>query len=141
MVRASDRARRILRSAAVSFTRSARAPIWRGKRDHSPLRIFQKGQNHSRQLVEPWLVLLFGWWVLLCIVSLWSWSWLWSWCVWCGTMKNPVCPSKTLPCVHSKRPRVYRHHAHMCFNMCAWCRHTRVPDFALLGHKSPPFGC
>ena len=22
------------------------------------------------------------------------------------------------PCVHSKRPRVYRHHAHMCFNMC-----------------------
>ena len=25
----------------------------------------------------------------------------------------------------SKRPRVYRHHTHMCFNMCAWCRHTR----------------
>ena len=37
------------------------------------------------------------------------------------------------PCVRSKRPlsldskrlRVYRHHAHMCFNMSAWCRHTR----------------
>ena len=26
--------------------------------------------------------------------------------------ENPVCPSKTPPCVHSKRPRVYRHHAH-----------------------------
>ena len=30
------------------------------------------------------------------------------------------------PCVHSKRPRVSRQHAHMLFNMCAWCRHTRV---------------
>ena len=29
------------------------------------------------------------------------------------------------PCVRSKRLRVYRHHAHMCLNMCAWCRHTR----------------
>ena len=33
--------------------------------------------------------------------------------------------SKTSPCVRSKRPRVFRHHAHMCFNMCAWCRYTR----------------
>ena len=24
-----------------------------------------------------------------------------------------------------KSLRVYRHHAHMCFNMCAWCRYTR----------------
>ena len=36
-----------------------------------------------------------------------------------------MCPLKTCPCVRSKRPRVYRHHAHMCFNMCAWCRYTR----------------
>ena len=49
-------------------------------------------------------------------------------CVCYGTVtkreKNRV-DSKTPPCVHSKRPRVCRHHAHMCFNMCAWCRHTR----------------
>ena len=37
----------------------------------------------------------------------------------------PVCPLKTPPCVDSKRPRVCRHHAHMCFNMWAWCRYTR----------------
>ena len=30
-----------------------------------------------------------------------------------------------VPCVRSKRPRVCRQHAHMCFNMCACCRHTR----------------
>ena len=29
------------------------------------------------------------------------------------------------PCVRSTRPRICRQHAHMCFNMCAWCRHTR----------------
>ena len=45
------------------------------------------------------------------------------WCVvvfgvWCGTQKKP-------PCVDSKRPRVYRHHAHMCQNMRAWCRYTQ----------------
>ena len=51
-------------------------------------------------------------------------------CVWCcvvcvvwrvarlGTQKKP-------PCVDSKRPRVYRHHAHTCYHMCAWCRYTR----------------
>ena len=37
----------------------------------------------------------------------------------------PVCLFKTSPCVRSKRHRVFRHHAHMCFNMCAWCRYTR----------------
>ena len=37
----------------------------------------------------------------------------------------PVCPFKTSPCVRSKRPRVYRHHAHILKLMCAWCRHTR----------------
>ena len=44
--------------------------------------------------------------------------------VWCETQKNPVCPFKTSPCVRSQRPRVCRHHAHSCFNMCAWCRYT-----------------
>ena len=29
------------------------------------------------------------------------------------------------PCVRSKRPRVYWHHAHMLKHMCAWCRHAR----------------
>ena len=42
--------------------------------------------------------------------------------VWCvarlGTQKQP-------PCVDSKRPRVYRHHAHICYHMCAWCLYTR----------------
>ena len=51
--------------------------------------------------------------VVLCLVV---------WCV-CGVLcgvvcvvwhrENPVCPLKTCPCVRSKRPRVYRHHAHM----------------------------
>ena len=35
---------------------------------------------------------------------------------------TPPCP----PCVHSKRPRVYWHHAHMLKHMCACCRHTRA---------------
>ena len=37
----------------------------------------------------------------------------------------PCVCTKRSPCVDSKRPRVYRHHAHMCFNICAWCQHTR----------------
>ena len=45
--------------------------------------------------------------------------------VWCvarlGTQKKP-------PCVGSKRLRVYRHHAHMCYHMRAWCRYTRGRD-------------
>ena len=43
------------------------------------------------------------------------------WCVfgvWCGTQKKP-------PCVDSKRPRVFRHHARMCQNMRAWWRYTQ----------------
>ena len=35
----------------------------------------------------------------------------------CGTLKkrkNPCVGPKTSPCVHSKRPRVCRHHAHLC---------------------------
>ena len=39
--------------------------------------------------------------------------------------KPHVSTHKTPPCVRSKRPRVHQHHAHMCFNMCAWCRYTR----------------
>ena len=42
--------------------------------------------------------------------------------VWCGALKNPV----TSPCVRPKRPRVYRHHAHMLKHVCAWCRYTRA---------------
>ena len=30
-----------------------------------------------------------------------------------------MCRFNTPPCVHSKRPRVCRQHAHTCFNMCA----------------------
>ena len=37
------------------------------------------------------------------------------------TGDDPAC----LPCNVQNVPRVYRHHAHMCFNMCAWCRYTR----------------
>ena len=37
----------------------------------------------------------------------------------------PVCRFKMPPCVRSKRLRVCRHHAHMCFNMTAWCQYTR----------------
>ena len=64
-------------------------------------------------------------------VSLWSWCCWWSWCVFGvrHTEKNvekPVCGfSDTPPCVRSKRPRVYRHHAHMLKHVCAWCRYTR----------------
>ena len=57
------------------------------------------------------------------------WLWLWSWCVcavWCGTLKKPpVYRFKTPPCVHPKRLRVCRHHAHMLKLMCAWCQYTR----------------
>ena len=35
-----------------------------------------------------------------------------------------VCTKRT-PCVDSKRFRVYRHHAHMWKQMCAWCWYTR----------------
>ena len=38
---------------------------------------------------------------------------------------SSVCPSQKPPCVDSKRPRVYRHHARMWYHMCAWCRYTR----------------
>ena len=45
--------------------------------------------------------------------------------VWCDTLKNPACPLNTSPCVRPKRPRLYRHHAHMLKHVCAWCRYTR----------------
>ena len=40
-------------------------------------------------------------------------------------MTPPVCRPKTPPCVHPKRPRVCRQHAHMLGSMCACCWHTR----------------
>ena len=46
-------------------------------------------------------------------------------CVCCGTLKKPVCGFKNASVCTFKRPRVCRHHAHMCFNMKAWCRYTR----------------
>ena len=53
--------------------------------------------------------------VLCCVCCVWC-------VVWCvarlGMQKKP-------PCVDSKRPRVHRHHAHMCYHMRAWCRYTR----------------
>ena len=41
------------------------------------------------------------------------------------TNDDPCVFTKRPPCVNAKRPRVYRHHAHMLKHMCAWCRHTR----------------
>ena len=35
----------------------------------------------------------------------------------CATPEKSVCPLNTSPCVPL--------HTHTCFNMCAWCRHTR----------------
>ena len=40
-------------------------------------------------------------------------------CVYCVVLWH----AETSPCVNSKRPRVYRHHAHMCYR--AWCRYTQ----------------
>ena len=55
--------------------------------------------------------------------------------VWCGSTQHvPVCPLNTSPCVRSNRARVYRYHAHMCFNMCAWCQHTRGRFECTQGH-------
>ena len=38
---------------------------------------------------------------------------------------SPRCGFKTSPYVRSKRPRVYRQHAHMFQHICACCPHTR----------------
>ena len=52
-------------------------------------------------------------------------------------------PPSPFPCVCSKRPRVYRHHAHTCLNMCAWCRYTRGRferthgGFSSVSHHTP----
>ena len=69
------------------------------------------------------------WWcVCRCV---WLCVFVWCCVVWCGVWcvvwhaENPVCRLKTPPCEHSKRPRVCRQHAHMHFNMCAWCRHRQ----------------
>ena len=62
--------------------------------------------------------------VVLCGACRWSWRCWWSWCV-CVCLRVLRHRLKTPPCVHSERLRVYQHHAHMCFNMSAWCRYTR----------------
>ena len=43
----------------------------------------------------------------------------------CGVVCGAAWHAEKPPCVDAKRPRVYRHHAHMCYHMCAWCRYTR----------------
>ena len=55
--------------------------------------------------------------VLLMCVSLRSWCGVCVCAVWCDTLKTP--------CVHSNRPHVCWQHAHMLFNIRAWCRCTR----------------
>ena len=70
--------------------------------------------------------------VLLCVVSC-----VVVWCV-CGVVCGVwcvVCPLSTSPCVRSKRPRVYRHHAPTCDNMCA-CPHTLPRALATLPVQS-----
>ena len=48
------------------------------------------------------------------------------------------------PNVRPKRLRVCWHPAHMCFNMCAWCRHTRGRfeythgDVLIVSHHTTP---
>ena len=43
----------------------------------------------------------------------------------CEEGRRACVRSKSPPCVHSKRPCVCRHHAHMLKHMCAWCRYTQ----------------
>ena len=45
----------------------------------------------------------------------------------CGVCAVCVCGVRHWKntCVRAKRPRVYRHHAHMLKHMCAWCQQTR----------------
>ena len=77
-------------------------------------------------------VLVSNVWVLACVLMCWCWCWCW-----CVTLTPPLPPSppshpslpclrsKRPPCVHSKRPRVYWHHARKCYHMRAWCLYTR----------------
>ena len=57
-------------------------------------------------------------------------AWLglaWLGLAWLGLArgKKTVCSFKTSPCVGSKRLRVYRQTARMCYHMRAFCRYTR----------------
>ena len=78
----------------------------------------------SSSLSSPLLPLsLSSFTVSLCLCLSLSVS-VWCCVLCCGVVcvvwhrENPVCPFKTPPCVRSKRLRVCRHHAYMCFNMC-----------------------
>ena len=78
------------------------------------------------------------WCVVFCVCTYGVVCCVYMWCVWCVAwcVVRVVCcvlcvlscvwrglaRRKNPPCVDSKRPRVYWHHAHMCFNTCAWCR-------------------
>ena len=42
----------------------------------------------------------------------------------CDTLKKPVSVQNVPMCTFKNVPRENRHHAHMCFNMCARCRHV-----------------
>ena len=45
-------------------------------------------------------------------------------CVVCDSLKKKtLCPLNASPCVRSKRPRLYGHHAHTFQHVCAWCGH------------------
>ena len=41
------------------------------------------------------------------------------------THNTPLLKHTTTQHTPQERLRVCRHHAHMCFNMCVWCRHTQ----------------
>ena len=45
------------------------------------------------------------------------------WCGVCGVVFGAAWHAEKA--VDSKRPRVYRHHARICYHMRAWCRYTR----------------
>ena len=71
-----------------------------------------------------WLVAVVVCFVSLCVVVLVVVVVVVVWRVWCGTLKTTVCPSKTPPCVDSKRLRVYPHQSHMLKHMRVVPVHT-----------------
>ena len=59
---------------------------------------------------------------------------------WCGMLKTSMCRFKTPPCVHSKRPCVYRHHAYMLKHMYALCSSNHSRYLVKLFNSSSPEG-